>query len=271
VTAPMVAGINLREQDYGAYATFPGARISRVFAGPGEGILPWTAQRLAGLPSTVVPHLSFKDWPSDSAAAKAVTALLDVMPRRYVTGDLLSPELGCSVALSHMHEPENNGLPVRTWRQRQRVLYDAVKSHQYGSRVAVVPIQTLQWTTFAGKGNGDVFAWWAGIGDFAGIDCYANSWEPGYPDAEAFLALPLRLAAGTGRRLMLPELGAVRLPTDFDGSKRAAWMTAVVARLADAGCAAVSWWSAPGANAKDFRLADPPSVAAWQGILSGAF
>lgn len=101
-------------------------------------------------------------------------------------------------------------------------------------------------------------------------DRQANSWAPRYPDPAGFLTPALRLAAGTGRRLWIPELGAVRLPADRSGAGRGAWITAVAAVLRAAGCAAVSWWDATSRTGHDLRLTDGPSRQAWTAVLAAA-
>ncbi len=123
-----------------------------------------------------------------------------------------------------------------------------------------------------------MFAWWAGIGDYAGYDAYAFSvtdkpaaaWL--YPTHEAFWALPLQLAAGTGRRLLLAEWGVIRQGAPADtGELRAGWIRSGARYLASHGVAGVAWWDGLGANDKDFRVDDGPSSSAWADILAGRY
>lgn len=272
--AAMVYGVSSNVADYGSTygGQFQAARTARVFSKPGQGIIPWTDPRYANLPHHVMPHGSFKDWDSDAQAAAIVRRHLDTMPS-HLTGDPVLPELGISYALTYLHEGENNGVPVTTYQRRYEILMDVVKSHTHAARVAVIPIQTLTWTVMKSteskpKGDGNVMEWWAGAGDYAGMDCYAFSATP-YPDPIEFCALPLRLARATGRRLWVPELGTVRADTDPNGSKRAAWIKAVLAVLASSGCASVAWWHAEGSNGNDFRL-DASGVAAYNAAMAAA-
>lgn len=270
----MLVGLNCAVEDYSShFVTFPGVRVTRVFSQPTVGILPWTHPKVANLPRTVAPHMSFKDWPDDVSASRMVSAWLDAAPGYLLDSPLLLPEVGFSALLTYLHEPENDTLTPAVFQHRQEVLHDTVRGHRKGHLVAVMPIQTLQWTQAAStstatKGDGNVFQWWAGVGDFCGIDCYANSWEPTYPDPVKFLELPLRLAAGAGRPLWVPELGAVRLATDPDGSKRAAWIRTVAGILRSLGCAAVSWWCASGSNGKSIHLDDAASSNAWRDVIA---
>lgn len=272
--AAMVYGVSSNVADYGSThgGQFQAARTARVFSAPGKGIIPWTDPRYATLPPHVMPHGSFKDWTSDVEAAAMVRKHLDGLPA-HLAGDPVLPELGISYALTYLHEGENNGVPVTTYQRRYEILMDAVKSHRHGGRVAVIPIQTLTWTVMKStadkpKGDGNIMEWWAGIGDYAGVDCYAFAEKP-YPDPVEFLALPLRLARATGRRLWVPELGTVKAETDPTGAKRAAWIKAVLAVLARSGCAAVSWWHAEGTNGRDFRL-DASGAAAYNAAMAAA-
>lgn len=278
-----------------------GAGFCRTFSPPGAGIAPWTAQRRR-LPATVADFHSFKDWPSDDGAVGMVTAFLDSMPRLLVEGPPLLPDLrvydpdgysdgqpdcvGFSALLSYFHEGEKNfleqGLTVREWRRRHRLVYKTIRQHPNGHRVGYMPIQTGTWTAASSqpgkpKGDFDPLAWWAGVGDYAGWDAYVPSnttTGPGpslYPVPPAFFALPLQLAHGSGRRLFLPELGVIRQGSGAGdpGVYRAAWITAAVGYLDAQGCAGVAWWDALGANDRDFRLTDPASAGAWADAIAG--
>lgn len=304
---PLTVGTTVVEADFKLLA--PGGRDSgsefcRTFSAPGDGILPWTASRRR-LPKGVAEFHSFKDWPDDDTVIAAVRHLLDTMPADLLTGEALLPYLtaydpdgyapdstdydGFSFLLAWKHEGEPDciaeGIPVREWRRRHALVYRTVRQHPNGRRVGYMPIQTGTWTEASSdpaarppkvKGDFDPLAWWAGVGDYAGYDAYAISVtsKPAgaalYKAAADFLAIPLRLARGSGRRLFLPELAVILQGTPPDaGTFRAAWIRAVVAELADQGGAGVAWWDALGANNRDFRLVDAPSRTAWQDVLNG--
>lgn len=306
----MIAGTTVTEADFPQLATDgrdAGSRFARTFSSPTEGILPWGLGKRK-VPAPVAEFHSFKDWGTDATAVAAVTQLLDTMPAQLWDAEPLMPELqvfdpdgysdgmpesdGISFLLTYFHEGERDflesNLTVREWRRRHRLIYKTIRQHARGHRVAYVPIQTLTWTEavsyvddsgkFVPKGDRDPIAWWAGVGDYAGWDCYATSVTnkpPAaalYPAPAKFLELPLQSANSSGRPLFLPELGVIRQGSPADtGTYRADWMRQVATYLADHGCAGVAWWDALGSNSRDFRLTDAPSRAAWQNIIAGRF
>jgi len=279
-----------------------GARFCRTFSPPGAGIAPWGTDRRK-VPAGVAEWHSFKDWGSEADAIARVNALLDGMPADLLEAPPLLPELdvydpdgysdgmpqgdGLSFLLTYFHEGEKDfleqGLTAREWRRRHRVIYKAVRTHRNGHRVGYVPIQTGTWTAATStpgnpKGDYDVMAWWAGIGDYAGYDAYVPSvtTKPAapalYTTPAKFFELPVQLAAGSGRRLLLAELGVIRQGNPADlGGMRAGWMRAAAAYLKAQGCAGVAWWDALGANSRDFRLTDPDSAAAWADVIAGRY
>lgn len=303
---PMTVGATVNLADFGQL--LPGGRVQsaefcRTFSSPGAGIVDWTNARRK-LPPGVAEFHSFKDWTSDDTVIGNVTHLLDTMPAGLLNAEPLLPHLtafdpdgyapdstvydGFSLLLTWKHEGEPDcmaeGITVREWRRRHAVVYRTIRQHRNGRRVGYMPIQTGTWTeanTTTGptgkiKGDFDPLAWWAGVGDYCGYDAYAVSVDnkPAagalYKQAADFLAVPLRLARGSGRRLFLPELGVILQGKPADtGTYRAAWIRAVVAELRDQACAGVAWWDALGANNRDFRLLDQPSRDAWQDAIYG--
>jgi hypothetical protein len=305
-----VIGTNVNTPDLGLLAPGgrnAGSRFVRTFSAPGQAILPWSVGKRA-VPTGVVDFHSWKDWPSDTDAVALVTRMLDTMPAQLLADEPLLPELGIydpdgysdgqpecdgiSFLVTYFHEGEPDfiraGLTAAEWRRRHRLVYRTIRQHHNGRRVAYVPIQTLTWTDAVStptnpKGDRDPVAWWAGVGDYAGWDCYAPSVTtkppaPGlYPPPAKFLTVPLDGARATGRQLFVPELGVIRQGAPVDlGAFRAAWMVQVAAYLADQGTAGVGWWDAVGnptstSPARDFRLVDSPSRAAWQEIIAGRY
>lgn len=294
---PMAVGATVKETDFSLLrpgGSNHGARFTRTFSPEGEGFLPWSAPRRQ-LPAGVAEFHSWKDWTSDTAAMAGLTAWLDTMPAQLLDGPPLLPHLrpydpdgysdgrresdGFSWLVTWCHEGERNmieaGLPAREWRRRHRLAYRTIRQHRNGWRVGYMSVQTLTWLTAKSdlgrgvvKGDNDPLAWWSGVGDYAGMDCYANSVVDGrpspamYPSPAPFFAPLLELANGTGRRPFVPELGVIRQGTPQDtGSLRANWITNCVQYLDSVGCAGVAWWDATGS--RDFRLTDPLSRAAW--------
>jgi hypothetical protein len=254
--AGMLVGATVDPTDYGRLNRLPGAGLCRVFGKPTAGIPSWKVDpRFRALPKTVTPAVSFKDWPSDVQAQAAINSHLDALPADRHEW----------LIFDHEPEPGAKADPL-VYRHRWQIAAATVRAHPASSRVTLVPTTTLQWTV--AHGGGDPFTWWAGMGDFAGMDCYADSWRDVYPDPAIFLAPALRLADGVGRPLAVPELGAIRMPSDPTGAKRADWIRAVVTLLRREGCAAVAWWDkAEGTH--DFRLDDAASRAAWADVIAG--
>lgn len=307
--APLVIGATVKSADFARLAAggpLRGARFTRTFSADGEGVLPPQHPRRR-VPVGVCEFHSIADWLGDDAMIDAVCDLLDDLDPRLITEAPLLPELrpydpdgytpdkapesdGFSFLLTWCHEYEHKmiakGVPPRELRRRHRLLYRTVRRHPRGFRVGYMSIQNLYWTRAKSgtksspgpvKGDGDIFAWWAGVGDYAAVDAYAASItdQPAgpelYEDPDKLLGLCWQLAAGTGRRLFLPEVGVILQGQPADpGNYRAAWIRRLVANLAAGGAAAVAWWDAPGANDRDFRLADPQSAEAWaEAIAAG--
>lgn len=302
-TPPMVVGTTVNVADFAHLAPGGrdhGSRFCRTFSAPGDGLVDWANPRRR-LPAGVADFHSFKDWPSDATVVGWLTRLLDTMPAHLLTGPALLPELGVndpdgyapdgttydglSFLLCWRHEGEPDciaaDIPVREWRRRHQLAYRTIRQHPNGRRVGYVPIQTGTWTEARSakgkvKGDFDPLSWWPGAGDYAGYDAYnlsdtAGAGDAGmYRDPAEFLTVPALLAAGSGRRLFLPELGVIRQgsPAD-DGTHRAAWIRAVVAELRTQGAAGVAWWDAMGTGGRDFRLTDEPSRLAWREALEG--
>ncbi len=251
---------------------FPGIASCRVFGGPGSGIPSWLRNsamvnlRKAG----VLPWVSFKDWTVDSVATTAVNAWLDAMPADV-------PEAW----LTYNHEPEGD-LASREYRRRWTLLAKTVRAHKASSRIKLVPIHTLypsrhkigdrfntDWTQWTG-----VWQQWAPtdsagryVGDFMGWDCYLETTATSYETPESFLRIPIGAAHQAGVPLVIPELGALRTPTDSTGTGRAEWITACLAHLAARQAQAVNWWHATGSGGHDYRL-DAPARTAWINALT---
>ena len=275
---PMLAGVTVDPRDLmtGRLARYPGARLCRVFWGPGDGHPKWSDPRLIKLATTmpagvprVIPHVSWKDWDSAAAARTGVTAFLDGLTGAagiFPAGEDAEP----LAVLTWMHEPEPKGIDAALYRRNWWDLGGIVGDHPNGELVDLVAIQTLQWTesTKPGKGNGDLTRYYAGVAQ-PGIDCYANSWEPTYPDPVKFLQTALQLADRSGAAPCIPELGAMKLAYDPTGARRADWIRTVGGILKREGCSMVSWWDDLGTGGVDFRLDDKPSADAWRDVIAG--
>lgn len=259
---PMQVGLTCAAEDYATHAkTFPGAAFCRVFAGPGQGL----------------PKLGRSPWPEWASFKDAVApATLDTWLRGVTRPTIVT----------FRHERDNDKSAAAQSKAaradhfaRTRAYHDVIADHPNRALISHVPIQTVQWTLATSapdliKGDGDWRTWWAGVGDGFGLDAYVDSWAKGYPDPGRWLAPFFDWAAGTGRRLWLPELGSVLLGGDT-GAGRAAWIRDVVAVLRERGAAGAAWWCAlgkpgKGGEVRDFHLADEPSAKAWRDAIEGA-
>lgn len=254
-------------------ATFPGIASCRVFAPVGAGIPSWTRNAAMRLlrERRITAWPSFKDWTTDDEATAMITAWLDSMPTDV-------PE----VWLTYHHEPENNFAYSREYRRRWILLARIVRAHRNGGRVKLVPIHTHypsrhkigdkyseDWTKWAG-----VWQQWTPlnpdgsyVGDFMGWDCYLESTAKQYEDPQTFFRIPLSAAYSTGVPLVLPEWGALRIPTDTTGTGRADWMEAGANHLRVNGVELVNWWHATGTGGHDYRL-DDAGIRLWNRLIA---
>jgi hypothetical protein len=274
-TAP-APGVTIQTWDYWVGATMKKADIAtyepliprnglfRVFPGA-DGLPPaWDDERFAYCQrSGAVPFVSSN---IDGDASKYATM------RQWII-DMpawLSSRTGIVLLLTDRHEPENNfpGSPdtylanyTGWWNNCITALPGAVRA-----KVWAGPVVTRQWIEGGPtKGNGNYAQYDPGptISDFYGMDAYANSWDSGntynvatgYPSPAAFLAglKNYRYNMSDARPRLIPELGAIGIPTDSSGSARAAWLNGLCAELDTwtAGAqgwefAGFSWWNNQG-------------------------
>lgn len=265
----MLVGITCDPGDYlTRLASWPGARHTRIFGGPGKGIPSWRPTRddkriarALKLCPGIIPHVSFKDWESDDAAHDMVDAWIDQVPRRPI----VQPGSPPVAMISHMHEPGPKSFPELEYRRRQFLLGTWIADHRHGTEVEQVHIDANIWVE--DKGRMDLSIYLPGVGTPA-VDTYARSWRP-YPTVGELLWAPLTLAHATGMPPFLPELGIARRPDDPTGERRAELIRDVVETLRAHGCRAVSWWDDLGTGGTDFRLDDEPSRAAWADAMAG--
>ena len=214
----------------------------------------------------ITAWVSFKDWTTDAVASAAVNTWLEA----------IAPDVP-EVWLTYHHEPEGD-LASREYRRRWILLAKIVRGHRSGNRVKLVPIHTLyparhkasdrfnpDWTQWAG-----IWQQWAPIdttgryvGDYMGWDCYLETTAKSYEPPESFFRIPIGAAYTLGVPLVIPELGALRLPTDPSGVGREIWMAACLAHLRAHHVGAVCWWHATGSAGQDYRLSDSASRLAW--------
>jgi hypothetical protein len=251
-----------------ALQQFPSIATCRVFGPPGSGIPAWTQPAMTMLRHTgVTPWVSFKDWASDGTAATALKRWLTDMP-----GDVPS------VYLTYHHEPQGN-LDPRDYRRRWNMLANTVRTHRNSDRVVLVPIDVLYpsrrkiWDRYSSDWTKWVGIWqqWAPtdsagryVGDLMGWDCYLETTATRYESPESFFRVPIGAAHTMGVPLAIPELGAIRTPSDLTGAGRAEWISSCLTYLAQHDTKIVSWWHATGSAGHNYRLDDAPSAKTWR-------
>ena len=161
--------------------------------------------------------------------------------------------------LTDRHEPENNypNLPD-TYKSNWTAWWNAcivALPATTRAKVKAGHVLTRQWIEGgATKGNDNYAQYDTGLGDFYGVDFYMDSWKPGggtnstlvadaYKDPVAFLAKfkAYRFNTSDTRDRIFPEMGAIGIPADTDGSLRAAWIRGICTELDSWTVAAQGW------------------------------
>jgi hypothetical protein len=245
VRSAMLVGSDRSPIDTGVY---PALAYTRIYTPAGKGI-----RSLAGVPAGVVPHVSFKDQPTQIL----VNGWLNTVTR--------------PVILEWHHEPEGD-MTIAAYRAGVTLLLQLVRAHPNGRLVKVAQTFT-RYAQVHGKTGPDnlvasVKAMWCGA-DLLGFDCEVDHTIAGYPDPKPFFALLVATAAALGVPCIVPELGQPLDPADVDGVLLAAWYTAVVAYLRSVGCYAVAAYDTPQppASTGNYLLTGKP-LAAWQAAVA---
>jgi hypothetical protein len=258
-------GATMKKEDIPAYESRLAAnRLFRIFPNS-NGVPPsWDDPRWAYAQRTGATVIVSSNCDGDATKYPLVLAWLTQMPS-WVT----------KLYITDRHEPHDNfpGAPqtylanFRAWWEQVILKLPASGVNSIRSRVKAGPILTMQWIEDASKGNGDYSGWDPmkdGIKtDFYGVDAYMNSWKPGaptqvadaYPNPVTFLSKfkAYKYNASDDRERLIPEFGAIGIPNDPDGSKRAAFITGVFRELDTWTVAAqgwkfagISWWNNQG-------------------------
>lgn len=262
----MLVGTTVDPGAYDRLATYPGTRMCRVFGYGSRGLPPWKPTtgdaRIAAvttLAPSAQPAAVFQIWPDDNTVRARIESWLD--------------ELDRPARLCWRHEADRKGEPIASYRRRYFLMAGWLAEHPKGELVTLTPTQTYQWTmaAAAGKGHGDWSIYYTGIGN-TGIDVYADSWRPDYPDVSTFLDPLWRYRDTIGRPLELPEFGAARVAGDVDGQRRAAWLYACAEVMRREGVTAVCYWDDLGTGGTDLRLwtddPDTPEAQAWRAVIA---
>jgi hypothetical protein len=268
-------GATMKKDDISAYEPkLAGNQIFRVFPNS-DGLPPaWSDPRFAyAKRAKAIPVVS-SNIDGNSTKFKAMRDWIIAMP----------PESEIPyIYLSDRHEPENNvkdGLTREKYLANFKAWWEACIATlppDIRRRVKAGPILTRQWVEDARKGNFDYTKYdpMAQLGlktDVFMYDHYHDSWKPGstenaslvadaYVDPVAFLARFKAYRAPTvngvvdDRPRLLAELGAMGIPNDPDGSKRAAWITGIAKELDTWGPATTGfefhgalWWNNQGTS-----------------------
>lgn len=253
----MEVGATYDIKDYEQYlATFPLTRSCRVFSSTHAPL--WTDKRIKALVDAgKVPFISWKTH--DLAATQS---WLDTMPSEPVLP---------KVYATWMHEPEPKGVNPDQYKRYITEQHTLIKGHPNGKRIQFGPVLTRQWTENTRGRTYEEYD--PGIGDFLGCDMYANTWEDRYPSPIEFTRYFGLYASKSGRPMWVPEIGAVLMASDPDGTKRAPWITEVFKELYGWGTHVAVWWCDMGTTASDgasrnFKLDDQPSREAFQAVLA---
>lgn len=187
-------------------AGFPGVQAMREFGTKRTGeTLPslpgWTASKLAVMPATCRPHVSWKYW---DVARQA--AWLDARP---MSGAAPMPN-GYWPELDTTYYHEGHGdIDPALYRQRGSAWADQLRTHPNGGGIQNGPIVTRYWL----MNGGSVLDWWYDGATFYGVDVY----EPEVPASMARPLTPEELwgpvldkvyaAIPDGVDILVPEMG----------------------------------------------------------------
>lgn len=184
---------------------FPGVQAMREFgvkrAGESLPSLPgWTASKLATMPATCRPHVSWKYW--DEARQKA---WLDARPT------MIGPGYWPELDTTYHHEPHGDaGMTPAIYRPRGTAWAGMLRDHPNGAGIQNGPIVTRYWI----MGGGNPADWWYDGATFYGVDTYepeAKAGQPTTPFTPEELWDPVLekvyAAIPDGVDILVPEMG----------------------------------------------------------------
>jgi hypothetical protein len=221
---------------------------TKLFWGPGKGLPSFTRY---GVPTSMIPHLCFKDFPTQAQWLALLDTVPDVWREVWLTLD----------------QEGDRSILAATFTSRWETLIGWSAGHPNRSRVRLVPDLTWYWEHYK---NADGYAQFIPAGaDYLGVDVYPGG-QSGWTPMADMLAAPVAAAQVAGVPLVVPEFGVI-VPVGASTAvlqARAAWISAAVSAMDDAGVIAAAWWNAPPtAQTGVFRLAagDPgwDALRAW--------
>lgn len=250
-TSRIEVGVNAAVAEYGTwFKAFPQAAFGRVFSPDGKGLPNLAGPAVTQLGRT--PWISHKDpVPVDQVVAVWL-ALAKLLGKGRVA------------RWTFRHEGENYDLA--THRSYYRDLRAARDDHGLAGVIRLVDIRTLYACRY--KSGVNWREWMLpGVVDEVGWDCYAPTNWPTYEPFESLFGLPIASAAEFGMDLSIPEVGAVKLAGDTDGTQRGRYLAAGVDYLAAHRVKAVGLWCAKDGNL-EYRPTTAPELALWKSILT---
>jgi hypothetical protein len=243
VRSPMLVGVdvaqNTPQQLASELAMYPGLKgPTKLFWVPGAG-LPTVTGKTAVVPTTAIPHLCFKDFPTQAQWL----ALLDTMPGAWR-----------EVWLTWQQEGDRTLTPeVFTSGWGKLIAWAA--GHPKRDRFRLVGDLTWYWEHFKDADHYEYFIA-AGL-DLLGVDCYPGG-QSGWMSPADLLAGPVAAARNAGLPLVIPEIGVIVSATASPAvlQARADWYSSLFVEADRQGVHALAIWSAPPtAQTGTFRLA----------------
>lgn len=197
----------------------------------------------------------------------------------FITWAESKPDDGRPVWASYNHEPENDetlNSPAyfqwsATWNQRQRDMSDALQAIGR-TDIKLVGI-LMSWTLAAGSGR-DINDWHPGLRtdgthywDEAWWDPYNGGMDGGYYADPAGIVQGVHAASLTMGDLPfgIGEFGTGIVPSDTDGSGRAAWIAGYSQECVNLGATGVLYWDSQVGETghRHIILDDPVALAAY--------
>jgi hypothetical protein len=221
---------------------------TKLFWAPSKGLPSFTKY---GVPTLMIPHLCFKDVPTQAQWTGLLDTVPDIWPEVWLT----------------WNQEGDRSTTADVFTSQWGRLIGWAAGHPNRGRVRLVPNLTWYWQRFK---NADQYAAYVPAGaDYLGVDIYPGG-QSGWTPMVDLLAAPVAAAQAAGVPLVVPEFGVV-VPVGASASvlaARAAWITAALSALDAASVQAAAWWNAPPTGqVGTFRLAagDPgwDALRAW--------
>jgi hypothetical protein len=218
-------------------AGVPADGPTKLFWGPSKGLPSFTKY---GVPAGMIPHLCFKDFPTQPQWLGLLDAVPDIWPEVWLT----------------WNQEGDRNTTVEAFSSGWLKLIGWAAGHPNRGRVRLVADLTWYWEHYK---NADGYSAYVPPGiDYLGVDIYPGG-QSGWTPMADMLPAPVAAAQAAGVPLVVPEFGVV-VPVGAGAAAltaRAAWITAALSALDNAGVVAAAWWNAPPTSQQGvFRLAE---------------